>query len=250
MTNLVVNNAVITIKINCNNYKLNHKIAENIMRIILIGPPGAGKGTQAKLLCKKFNIPQISTGDILRAAVSTNSPIGVRAKKIMDKGDLVPDDIIIALIKAKVAEPQCQHGFLFDGFPRTIGQANALKRDKIHIDFVIEIHLDDEDIIKRITSRLIEPVSGRVYNLLYNPPKVPYKDDITSAPLIQRDDDRKETVSARLKTYHKQTAPLIKYYKDWHASDDKTAPKYIHVSGKGSINEVNTQILHLINVEK
>lgn len=216
------------------------------MRIILIGPPGAGKGTQAKLLCKKFSIPQISTGDILRAAVAAGTPIGLQAKAIMDSGALVPDEIIISLVKEKIAEPQCQRGFLFDGFPRTIEQANALKNDKIKIDFVIEIDLADEEIVKRITNRWVEPVSGRVYNLRYNPPKVPYKDDITLAPLIQRDDDHEAIVNARLKTYHLQTAPLIHYFKEWAAIKGNAAPKYIHVLGKGSIDEIQADILKAI----
>jgi len=219
------------------------------MRIILIGPPGAGKGTQAKLLCKKFSIPQISTGDILRTAVAAGTPIGLQAKTIMDSGALVPDQIIISLIKEKITEPQCQRGFLFDGFPRTIEQANALKNDKIKIDFVIEIDLTDEEIVKRITNRLVEPASGRVYNLLYNPPKIPYKDDITSAPLIQRDDDREEIIKARLKTYHLQTAPLIQYYKEWTATKDEAAPNYIHISGKGSIDEIQAEILKAMKAE-
>ena len=218
------------------------------MRIILIGPPGAGKGTQAKLLCKQFSIPQISTGDILRTAVAMGTPIGLQAKAIMDSGALVPDDIIISLIKKKIIEPQCRRGFLLDGFPRTIEQANALKNGKIKIDFVIEIDLADEEIVKRITNRLVEPVSGRVYNLLYNPPKVPYKDDITSAPLIQRDDDREQIIKARLKTYHFQTAPLIQYYNDWATTKDNAAPKYVHVSGKGSIDEIQTEILKCIEL--
>jgi adenylate kinase len=216
------------------------------MRIILLGPPGAGKGTQAKLLCQRFNIPQISTGDILRAAVKNKSPIGLKAKAIMDRGDLVSNDIVIALIKEKIVEPQCQNGFLLDGFPRTIEQADALKLNHIKIDYVIEIDLADAIILKRITNRLVEPKSGRVYNLIYNPPKVPYKDDVTGAPLIRREDDREETVQTRLKTYHEQTEPLIQYYKSWVDSKDKTAPQYIHISGKGSVTEIQNNILKLI----
>ena len=216
------------------------------MRIILLGPPGAGKGTQAKLLCQHFEIPQISTGDILRAAVKAKSPIGLQVKSVMDRGDLVSDDIIITLIKEKIANPQCQRGFLLDGFPRTIEQANALRSARLKIDFVIEINLSDTDIIKRITSRLVEPVSGRVYNLIYNPPKTPNKDDITGAPLIQRADDRETTVKARLNVYHLQTAPLIQYYQHWMASGDTHAPSYIQVSGEGPIDEIHKHILQAI----
>jgi adenylate kinase len=217
------------------------------MRIILLGPPAAGKGTQAKLLCHYFGIPQISTGDMLRTSVQHQSPIGMQAKSFMNRGALVPDHIVISLIQEKITEPQCHNGFLFDGFPRTIEQAEALKQICVNIDWVIEIALSDHEIIRRITNRIIEPNSGRVYNLLYNPPKVPYKDDITGDPLIHRKDDKKETVVARLKAYHAQTEPLVQYYSHSVDTQAYTRPQYIQVSGKGSIDDIHKKILKAIH---
>jgi adenylate kinase len=213
------------------------------MRLILIGPPGAGKGTQAKFICEKFGIPQISTGDMLRAAVKAGTPLGKAAKAVMDKGQLVSDDIILGLVKERIAQPDAANGALFDGFPRTIPQAKALQAAGIPIDYVLEIQVPDAEIVERMSGRRIEPVSGRTYHIKYNPPKVPGKDDVTGAPLVQRDDDREEVVRKRLAVYHSQTEALVGFYRDLAASGEKSAPKYRAISGIGAIDAVTKRVL-------
>ena len=216
------------------------------MRLILIGPPGAGKGTQAAFIKEKFAIPQISTGDMLRAAVKAGTPLGLAAKEVMDKGQLVSDDIIIGLVKERLTQPDCANGFLFDGFPRTIPQAEALKAAGIPIDFVLEISVPDEEIVTRMSGRRVDPVSGRTYHIKYNPPKVEGKDDITGDPLIQRDDDKEEVVLKRLSVYHSQTEALVKFYGDLAASGDATAPQYRSISGLGSIEEIKNRVFEAL----
>ena len=212
------------------------------MRIILLGGPGAGKGTQANYIREKFNIPQISTGDMLRAAVKAGTALGLEAKKIMDAGGLVSDEIILGLVKERVAQADCANGFLLDGFPRTIPQADAIKNQGIKIDHVVEIDVDDEEIIKRMSGRRVHPASGRTYHVVFNPPKVEGKDDVTGDALIQRDDDKEETVRKRLTVYHDQTEPLIAYYSKWAASGEAEAPKYVKVTGTGSVESVRDKI--------
>lgn len=216
------------------------------MRIILLGPPGAGKGTQAATLCQHYGIPQISTGDMLRAAVKAGTPLGQEAKKVMDAGGLVSDDIIIGLVKERIAEPDCANGFLFDGFPRTIAQADALRNEGIRIDAVVEIAVDDEDIVARMAGRRCHPGSGRVYHLEHAPPKEPGKDDVTGEPLVQRDDDREDTVRKRLAVYHEQTRPLVEYYSRWAREGGEDAPRYVTVDGRGDIDEVSRRILNAL----
>ena len=216
------------------------------MRLILIGPPGAGKGTQAAFIKEKFGIPQISTGDMLRAAVKAGTPLGLAAKEVMDKGQLVSDDIIIGLVKERLTQPDCANGFLFDGFPRTIPQAEALKEAGIPIDFVLEIAVPDEEIVTRMSGRRVDPVSGRTYHIKYNPPKVEGKDDITGDPLIQRDDDKEEVVLKRLAVYHAQTEALVKFYGDLAASGAPTAPQYRSISGLGSIDEIKNRVFEAL----
>ena len=207
------------------------------MRLILLGPPGAGKGTQAQFIRDKFGIPQISTGDMLRAAVKAGTPLGKQAKQVMDAGQLVSDDIIIGLVKERLREPDCKRGYLFDGFPRTIPQADALRNAGVALDYVLEIDVPDADIITRMTGRRVHPGSGRVYHLKFNPPKAEGKDDVTGEPLIQRDDDKPETVKKRLEVYRQQTRPLVDYY--------KAAPgaKYRKISGIGRVDEVTQRAL-------
>ncbi len=212
------------------------------MRVILIGGPGAGKGTQGDFISEKYAIPKISTGDILRAAVKEGTPVGLQAKAIMDDGGLVPDDIILAIIKDRIAQPDCVNGFLLDGFPRTIPQADGLKTLGVHVDHVIEIDVDDEEIIKRMSGRRVHLPSGRTYHIIYNPPRVDNKDDITGDDLVQREDDAEETVRARLTVYHEQTAPLIKYYSGWAASKAEDAPIYTRVNGMQSVDAVRDAI--------
>ncbi|MCP8689953.1 adenylate kinase [Marinobacterium sedimentorum] len=212
------------------------------MRIILLGAPGAGKGTQAQYLTEKFNIPQISTGDMLRAAVKAGTPLGIKAKAVMDAGQLVSDDIIIGLVQERITQDDCANGFLFDGFPRTIPQADALKEAGVQIDAVIEIDVDNEEIIKRMSGRRVHPGSGRTYHLLFNAPKVEGKDDVTGEELIQRVDDQEDTVRARLKVYDDQTAPLINYYKGWGETDAATAPRYVYIPGVGSVEQIRDNI--------
>lgn len=213
------------------------------MRVILLGSPGSGKGTQAKAIMEKFHIPQISTGDMLRAAVREGTPLGIEAKKVMDSGALVSDDIILGLIKERIARDDCKNGFLFDGFPRTIAQAEGLEEMGITIDHVIEIVVDDEEIVKRMSGRRVHPASGRTYHVTFNPPGVDGQDDITGEPLIQRDDDKEETVRKRLGIYHDQTAPLIGFYQDWAGKAPSEAPKYVRVEGVGSLDSIRDQIL-------
>ncbi|GIX25430.1 MULTISPECIES: adenylate kinase [Caldimonas] len=213
------------------------------MRLILLGAPGAGKGTQAKFICQKFGIPQISTGDMLRAAVKAGTPLGLEAKKVMDAGGLVSDDIIIGLVKERIAQPDCANGFLFDGFPRTIPQADAMKAAGVKLDYVLEIDVPDEAIIERMSGRRVHAPSGRTYHIKYNPPKVPGKDDVTGEDLIQRDDDKEETVRKRLQVYQSQTRPLVDYYSQWAASGDPMAPKYRRIEGLGSVEDITARAL-------
>ncbi len=213
------------------------------MRLILLGAPGAGKGTQAQFICERFNIPQISTGDMLRAAVKEGSELGVKAKEIMTSGGLVSDDIIIGLVKERISQPDCESGFLFDGFPRTIPQADAMKEAGVKLDHVLEIAVEDEEIVKRLAGRRVHPGSGRVYHVEYNPPKETGKDDVTGEPLIQRDDDRESTVRNRLAVYHEQTAPLVDYYQAWAEQDPEAAPAYHCVKGVGSVDDIKGQVL-------
>lgn len=212
------------------------------MRLILLGGPGAGKGTQAGYIKERFNIPQISTGDMLRAAVKAGTPLGVAAKKIMDEGGLVSDDIIIGLVKDRIKEADCANGFLFDGFPRTIPQADAMKEAGVDIDYVVEIAVDDEEIVKRMSGRRVHLSSGRTYHVLYNPPKTEGKDDVTGEDLIQRDDDQEDTVRKRLNVYHEQTEPLVDYYSKWANAGGENAPKYVRIAGIGKVEEIRDQI--------
>lgn len=212
------------------------------MRIILMGPPGAGKGTQAQYICERYDIPQISTGDMLRAAVKEGTELGKQAKAIMDEGGLVSDDIIMGLIKERLAQPDCANGFLLDGFPRTIAQADALNEAGIGIDAVVEIKVPDEEIVRRLAGRRVHPDSGRTYHVEFNPPKEEGKDDVTGEPLIQRDDDTEETIRKRLATYHEQTQPLVEYYSQWAESSDANGPKYVRVDGRGDVEAIRDQI--------
>ena len=213
------------------------------MRLILLGAPGAGKGTQAAFICKRFGIPQISTGDMLRAAVKAGSPLGVAAKKVMDSGALVSDDIILGLVQERIAQPDCAGGFLFDGFPRTIVQADALKRAGVKLDYVLEIDVPDSAIIERMSGRRVHVASGRTYHVLFNPPKVAGLDDVTGEPLIQRIDDEEDTVRKRLAVYAAQTRPLVEYYKRWAASGDPDAPAYRKISGTGTVEDITARAL-------
>lgn len=212
------------------------------MRLILLGPPGAGKGTQAAFITQKFGIPQISTGDMLRAAVKAQTPLGIEAKKIMDAGGLVSDDIIIGLVHDRLKQPDCEQGYLFDGFPRTIPQADALKTADIALDYVVEIVVPEDNIIERMSGRRVHPASGRSYHVKFNPPKAPDTDDVTGEPLVQRDDDREETVRHRLAVYQEQTRPLVDYYMSWAASKDSKAPAFRQVAGVGSVDEIQERI--------
>lgn len=212
------------------------------MRIILLGAPGAGKGTQAQFIKEQFNIPQISTGDMLRAAVKAGTPLGLQAKEVMDAGKLVSDEIIIGLVKERVAEGDCKNGYLLDGFPRTIPQADAMKENGIDVDYVVEIDVPDAEIINRLGGRRVHPGSGRTYHIEYNPPKVDGKDDVTGEDLIQRPDDCEATVQGRLQVYHSQTKPLIAYYSDWANQGGKNAPHYVTVVGTGSLDEIKASI--------
>ncbi len=212
------------------------------MRLILLGAPGAGKGTQATFIKEKFNIPQISTGDMLRAAVKAGTQLGLEAKSCMDSGGLVPDEVIIGLVSERIKEADCANGFLFDGFPRTIPQAEAMKKAGVGIDYVVEIDVPDEAIVERMSGRRSHPASGRTYHVKFNPPKVAGKDDVTGEDLVQRDDDREETVLKRLEVYHSQTKPLVKYYVDWANSGLDGAPKHVFVPGLGEMNTIRDQI--------
>jgi adenylate kinase len=213
------------------------------MRLILLGAPGAGKGTQATFICKQFGIPQISTGDMLRAAVKAGTPLGLQAKSVMDSGALVSDDIIIGLVQERITQPDCVNGFLFDGFPRTIPQADALKTAGVKLDYVLEIDVPFDAIIERMSGRRSHAASGRTYHVKFNPPKVQDQDDVTGEPLVQRDDDREETVTKRLDVYSAQTRPLIDYYGQWAKTDPMNAPKYRAISGTGSVDEITARAL-------
>ena len=213
------------------------------MRLILLGAPGAGKGTQASFICKQFDIPQISTGDMLRAAVKAGTPLGVAAKKVMDSGGLVSDDIIIGLVKERITQPDCTGGFLFDGFPRTIRQADAMKEAGVALDVVLEIDVPEDAIIDRMSGRRVHLASGRSYHVKFNPPKVDGMDDVSGEPLIQRDDDREETVRKRLQVYQSQTRPLVDYYGQWAATGSAGAPRYARISGTGSVDEITARVM-------
>lgn len=212
------------------------------MRIILLGAPGAGKGTQATFIKEKFNIPQISTGDMLRAAVKAGTQLGLEAKKFMDAGGLVPDEVIIGLVKERIKDADCANGFLFDGFPRTIPQAEAMKQAGVGIDYVVEIDVPDEAIVERMSGRRSHPASGRTYHIKFNPPKVEGKDDVTGEDLVQREDDKPETVMKRLEVYHAQTEQLVGYYSDWAKSGVGGAPRYVKVHGLGSMEKIRDEI--------
>ena len=213
------------------------------MRVILLGAPGAGKGTQAQFITEKYDVPQISTGDMLRAAVKAGSPLGLKVKDVMASGGLVSDETIIQLIEERIKDEDCANGFLFDGFPRTIPQAEALKKQGIDIDAVVEIAVEDEEIVSRLSGRRVHEASGRVYHVKYNPPATEGKDDITGDALVQREDDKEETVRKRLDVYHSQTAPLIEYYSEWAAAGDGPAPRYVRVEGVGDMSEIRDQIV-------
>lgn len=212
------------------------------MRLILLGPPGAGKGTQAAFITQHFGIPQISTGDMLRAAVKAGTPLGIEAKKVMDAGGLVSDDLIIGLVKDRLKQSDCAKGYLFDGFPRTIPQADALKSANIALDHVVEIVVPEDDIIIRMSGRRVHPASGRTYHVKFNPPKIAEKDDLTGEPLVQRDDDKEETVRHRLEVYRNQTRPLVDYYSNWAKTNDPHAPRYSQVQGVGSVDDIRQRI--------
>lgn len=216
------------------------------MRLILLGAPGAGKGTQATFICQKYGIPQISTGDMLRAAVKAGTPLGLEAKKIMDSGRLVSDDLIITLVKERIARPDCAAGFLFDGFPRTLPQADAMKAAQVKIDYVLEIDVPFEAIVERMSGRRSHPASGRTYHVKFNPPKVAGLDDTTGEALIQRVDDQEETVKKRLDVYSAQTRPLVAYYSDWAQADPASAPKYRAISGSGSVEEITARVFEAL----
>ena len=211
------------------------------MRLILLGPPGAGKGTQAAFIREKYGIPQISTGDMLRAAAKEGTPIGLEARKVMDAGRLVSDDVIIGLVTARLQEPDCARGYLFDGFPRTIPQAEAMKAAAVRFDYVLEIDVPESEIVLRMSGRRVHPASGRTYHVKFNPPQAPGKDDVTGERLIQRDDDLEETVRKRLEVYRQQTRPLVEYYTRWAATGDARAPRYQRISGLGSVEEIRAR---------
>ena len=213
------------------------------MRLILLGAPGAGKGTQATQICQKYGIPQISTGDMLRAAVKAGTPLGLAAKKVMDSGALVSDEIIIGLVKERIAQADCANGFLFDGFPRTIPQAEAMKDAGVKLDYVLEIDVPFDAIIERMSGRRSHPASGRTYHVKFNPPKVEGKDDVTGEPLVQRDDDKEDTVRKRLDVYSQQTRPLVDYYGNWAKADPANAPKYRAISGTGTVEDITARAL-------
>ncbi len=217
------------------------------MRLILLGPPGAGKGTQSTYLTAHFGIPQISTGDMLRAAVKAGTPLGLAAKKVMDSGALVSDDIIIGLVQERLKQPDCAKGYLFDGFPRTIPQAEAMRDAKVRIDYVLEIDVPGEEIITRMSGRRVHLASGRTYHVKFNPPRVEGKDDATGEPLVQRDDDREETVKKRLEVYQSQTRPLVDFYSRWAGKGDAAAPKYRKISGLGPVEDIRDRAIKSLN---
>ena len=213
------------------------------MRLVLLGPPGAGKGTQAAAICARFGIPQISTGDMLRAAAKAGTALGLAAQKVIDAGQLVSDDVIVGLVKERLRQPDCKRGYLFDGFPRTIPQAEAMKTGQVPIDAVLEIDVPDDEIVARMSGRRVHPPSGRTYHVRFNPPRQEGRDDVTGQPLVQREDDREETVKRRLEVYRMLTRPLIDYYRAWEASGDARAPRYRRISGLGSVDEVRARAL-------
>jgi adenylate kinase len=217
------------------------------MRLILLGGPGAGKGTQANYIKEKYQVPQISTGDMLRAAVKQGTELGKKAKTYMDAGQLVPDEVIIGLVKERIKAPDCKKGFLFDGFPRTIPQADAMKAAGVPLDAVVDIEVPDEEIIKRMSGRRVHLASGRTYHVLFNPPKKEGQDDVTGEPLIQRDDDKEETVRKRLEVYHAQTEPLIEYYQKWAQTGDADAPTYIRIEGVGKVEKIRNKIFSALD---
>jgi adenylate kinase len=212
------------------------------MRILLLGLPGAGKGTQAQFLIERYGIPQISTGDMLRAAIAADTPLGREAKEYMDRGELVPDHVVVELVKERVRAPDCARGFIMDGFPRTLPQAEALRAAGIDIDYVIEIEVADQEILRRMSGRRVHPGSGRTYHVEFKPPKVAGRDDVTGEPLVQRADDNEETVMRRIATYHSQTKPLVNYYLNWAASGDPRAPQYVNIYGRGSVEHIRDKI--------
>ena len=216
------------------------------MRIILLGMPGAGKGTQARFLIEHYKIPQVATGDMLRAAIKDGTTLGMQAKSYIDRGALVPDDIVIALVKQRIAERDCANGFIIDGFPRTIPQAEALRRSAIEVDFVMDIDVSDEEILRRLSGRHVHPASGRTYHDVFNPPKVPGKDDASGESLVQRLDDREETVRQRIATYHERTKPLIAYYSQWQRSGDPLAPRYVKINGSGTVKQVRERLFAVL----
>ncbi len=213
------------------------------MRLVLLGPPGAGKGTQAAFIKRHFGIPQISTGDMLRAAVKAGTPLGLAAKKIMDAGKLVSDDVIVGLVRDRLKESDCRNGYLFDGFPRTIPQAEAMRDCGVGLDYVVEMDVGENDIIERMSGRWVHPASGRSYHVKFNPPRSSGRDDVSGEALVQRDDDREETVRARLQVYRQQTQPLVEYYTRWAASGDARAPRYRRISGLGTVEQIRERIL-------
>ncbi|HET8609529.1 MAG TPA: adenylate kinase [Burkholderiales bacterium] len=219
------------------------------MRIILLGLPGAGKGTQARFLIDRYHIPQISTGDMLRAAIAAHTPLGIEAATYMDRGDLVPDDIVTRLVIERIGQSDCINGFIIDGFPRTIAQARALRDAGIDVDFVIEIDVPDKEILRRMSGRRVHPASGRTYHVLYNPPQTPGKDDVTGEPLVQRPDDNEETVKKRIETYHAQTKPLVDYYMQWAASGDPHAPRYVNIDGEGVVEHIRDRLYAALMTE-
>lgn len=212
------------------------------MKLILLGPPGAGKGTQAAFIVEKYAIPQISTGDMLRAAVKAGTKLGLEAKKFMDSGALVPDEVIIGLVRERIRQPDCEKGFLFDGFPRTIPQADAMKNAGVDLDYVVEIDVDDAEIVKRLSGRRVHPASGRTYHVIFNPPKKKATDDVTGEPLVQRDDDKEETIRKRLQVYHSQTRQLVDYYSKWAQSGEPGAPRYVQIAGVGALESIRDRI--------
>jgi adenylate kinase len=213
------------------------------MRILLLGLPGAGKGTQAQYLVEKYGIPQISTGDMLRNAIKAGSELGAKAKGYMDRGELVPDDLVIALVNERIREADCANGFIIDGFPRNLAQAEALRAAGIGIDYVVDLQVDDNEILRRMSGRRVHPASGRSYHVEFNPPKTPGKDDGTGEPLVQRPDDNEATVQKRIETYHSQTKPLVSYYVRWGESGDARAPRYVAIQGQGAVEQIREKIL-------
>ncbi len=217
------------------------------MRLILLGAPGAGKGTQAAFICKQFDIPQISTGDMLRAAVKAGTAMGIAAKKVMDSGQLVSDEIIIGLVKERLTQADCANGFLFDGFPRTIAQAQAMKDANVKLDIVLEIDVPFDSIIERMSGRRSHPASGRTYHVKFNPPKTEGLDDVSGEPLVQRDDDKAETVQKRLDVYSAQTRPLVEYYSTWAANEPSTAPRYRKIDGLGDVSDITSRAMSALS---